>query len=237
LTIKQALASISPMAVHRQSLYLITDGRAGISTSIGCPPALAHTKHTPLEQLELPNRELLRNIVNYSTLDPLLVHASLTPIKAEIHLAVMLDLNRGSAATFLDTVSVLPNSAVQLGTGFVGHEDNTLNYSVGVAFVPAFPQLVVLTSHSSNQVRVYNKETRALLCKLGEHPISRSNCSLSLLPYLLFILPPFTNSLKEKQTAVRGTNRGNFDSRTELQSVLTASMSSSRKEGITACSC
>jgi DNA-binding beta-propeller fold protein YncE len=60
-----------------------------------------------------------------------------------------------------------PEPDVMLGDGATGVEDHHLHSPSGCAFVPAKPDLIVVTLYGANQVRVHHLRTGAMLCKLG----------------------------------------------------------------------
>jgi DNA-binding beta-propeller fold protein YncE len=135
LWVKEHLANISDMPLADQSMFLIGDKRQSV------------------EDFELQNCESISQVAQYAA-------APMT----ELRLAVLMR----SLNNVADFIRALPPSAtpeLTIGDMTEGNEDHQLNWPLGIAFVPAHPELVVVTAFRGNQVRVYRQHT--MLCMIG----------------------------------------------------------------------
>jgi hypothetical protein len=138
LSVKQLLSKLSDMAAGSQSMYLIDDAREGE------------------DELELRNHETIGEVQRY-----------VPEGAAELRFAVMLGLAIDAAEFVRGLVADVGHIAT-LGDGTIGHEDFQLNFSCGVAFVPAYPELLVTVSINSKEVCVYHRDCQVPLCKIGK---------------------------------------------------------------------
>jgi hypothetical protein len=144
ISVKKRLAELSEMEVERQSLYLVNDAREDI------------------DDMELKNADTVEQIHAYAC------PASANVTVSELRFVVV--VVAAAAAPIkdnaLDLISGLPPSPTPiatLGDGTAGSGEGQLNKPCGVAFVPGYPHLVVVSSSESNQVRVYTiHRTRTL---------------------------------------------------------------------------
>jgi hypothetical protein len=103
--------------------------------------------------LELSNDDILSVVQGYVV------------SKTRLQFAVMLGLKNDNASKFVEDLP--PSAAPTLILGDRIHT-GAMMYPRGVAFVPAYPELMVLTVCNHNQVRVYHRHTGALLCSMGK---------------------------------------------------------------------
>jgi DNA-binding beta-propeller fold protein YncE len=72
-----------------------------------------------------------------------------------------------------DAQSVVPlllaGAGSVLGDGTEGNGDHQLNEPLGLAFVPAHPEWLVITELGGHRVKISNIRTGALVCKFGNH--------------------------------------------------------------------
>jgi DNA-binding beta-propeller fold protein YncE len=136
-SVKQNLATQSDMSVGHQSMFLIDDDREG-------------------DVLELKNHLLLNEVRKY---------ALVTSVE-ELHFAVMVGIGSVSAVEFIHDFSPSPQPT-KIGDGSCGQADHQLDNARGAAFVPGYPELVVVAVASHSDLRVYNWQSKTLLCKIG----------------------------------------------------------------------
>jgi hypothetical protein len=75
---------------------------------------------------------------------------------------------RKQTTRFVKALPANPKPAFIVGDGTKGHTETHLNKPYGVAFVPAYPSLMVMTTKGSHQVRVYDQS------KAGDDQIRES---------------------------------------------------------------
>jgi hypothetical protein len=169
--VKQKLATVSAMAAECQSLFLI------------------HDKRKEVDAFELQNDEQLCDIRDY---------AAPTAI---LEFSVMVGISRSNATDFVKRLE--PEPSVQFGDGTkeadieaeaaalgihgehggpgiyelanVLREQLKKSELFAVAFIPAHPELIVVTAGQSHQVQLYNSTTGELVFSMGTRDGSRSN--------------------------------------------------------------
>jgi DNA-binding beta-propeller fold protein YncE len=166
LFVKHTLSTMSEMGVRQQSIYLIDDTRQ-------------------MKELELRDDETIGTVKGYGTSD------------SKLRFAVMLGLRNDDVAEFVQTLSVnaqrpdvtlgqpiTPFETVEGGVTTTltrdlwschdrvsteGSDPSSASFDAkGVAFVPAHPELLIVTAFNLHQIRVYNCKTCLLLCATGE---------------------------------------------------------------------
>ena len=154
LQIKQQLAQMSPMGVGSQTLFHMEDGRGEDA------------------DLRLGNGEMLGEVRRYGSGWKEEEKDAESEADAVLRLCVMLQ-EVDDVVEWLEGIGTGTEPAVRIGDGSRGYADHQLNNPMGIVSVPAHPHLVVVTSLSSHQVRVYDIESSGggggrLLCTMGK---------------------------------------------------------------------